>query len=145
MLREAELEDILDLLILSKEFSKLNPLSLKFNMEKTQESFVNVITSDDSIVLVWEEDDSVVGFLTGVVITTAFSHDKVAVELAWFMNPEHRDGRKAARMLSKFESWAKEKGCKIVSVGDTESVTDLEKIYTRKGYSLLERTFTKEI
>jgi hypothetical protein len=48
-------------------------------------------------------------------------------------------------MLGAFESWAKEQGAAFVSMGDIQPVQDLTKLYERKGFKLMEKTFVKEV
>lgn len=146
MLRRATEDDILDLLFLARSFVKVFPVTIKFDKEKLEDSINSILKGNNGVIFVWEDEkEGVVGFLIGVMTSPIFSKVSMAIELAWYMDEEHRDASKGLKMLGAFESWAKEQGAAFVSMGDIQPVQDLTKLYERKGFKLMEKTFVKEV
>jgi GNAT superfamily N-acetyltransferase len=97
---------------------------------------------------VWvaEIDGVVRGFLAVVVQPVWFSPGtRIALETAWWMDEEHRGRPEGVRLLFEFERWAKEQGAKVICMSDIvlEGESAAERILTRLGYRVTERTFTK--
>lgn len=71
---------------------------------------------------------------------------QIANELVWWMEPGHR-GRGALELFRAFEYWAIEiKKCDIICVTSMpDEDPRLEDYYKRKGYTMKERTWSKEI
>lgn len=145
MIRKARPEDKFDFILLCKMFSKESKYPFKLDLEKLYNSFDEAINRDDFCVFVYEVDGSLEGMLVGASVAPLFSKDKVATELAWYMNVEHRDGKAALRLLKAYEDWAKKAECKFVTMIDIDTLEDLHSLYERKGYTLTEKTYVKEI
>lgn len=94
------------------------------------------------------KDDKPVGMVLGQVAEMLFSHETLAHELAWWVEPSHRGGKIAIKLLDAFEYWAKEVAkCKRVqmSMVETENADRVGKLYTRRGYTLREKAYLKEL
>ena len=86
--------------------------------------------------LVAEVNGRIVGMLAGYVVEHWFSHDKVASDYVLYIDPEHRGGMTAVRLIRAFERWAIAQGATVllpgVSTGvKTEQTRDL---YRALGY-----------
>ena len=93
-----------------------------------------------------EIDGVVRGFLAAVLQPVWFSPgDRVALETSWWMDEDVRGRVEGVRMLAEFERWAKEEGAKAICMSDIvlEGESAAERILTRLGYRITERTFTK--
>lgn len=99
-------------------------------------------------ILLAEEDGEVVGLLGFITADHHFSGQRYAVELMWYVEPEHR-AMKAGftghgiELLKEAERLAKEAGAKdFVFTAPNDGVAQL---YKRLGYSQLEVAFRKEL
>ena len=147
--RRATKDDKLTFAFLADTFLRESKYSLKMNPDKLLTNFDNVVSQDpeESSVSIFllEVDGRVEGMLVGATSESLFSDDTLAVEIAWYVSPDHRDGRKAYKLMNEYEKWAKEKGCTFVTMMDIHGLASLEELYNRKGYSLTEKTYVKEI
>jgi len=144
-IRKATEEDQLDFLILAKKFLKESKYIFSFNQSKLLENYLLAINHDDFLILLAEENGEVVGMLAAGITSPMFSDDKVATELAWFIDKEHRGSSMSLRLIKEYEKWAKGNGCKYTSMMDLDQLNNLQRLYERQGYSLVEKTFIKEL
>jgi GNAT superfamily N-acetyltransferase len=87
-----------------------------------------------------------VGIALGVSSEVPFSSDKIAVEQAWFVEPEFRNKLISIRLVEAFEYWAKEIAqCDVILMSslNNEEQGKVEKFYSKKGYTLSEKGFLK--
>ena len=92
--------------------------------------------------------DRPIGMIAGVLTESIFSEDKVASEMVWWIDPNHRRKSRAAfELLSAFEHWAKLKKASFVQmqclVGLSEETVG--HIYQRLGYNSTEIAYIKEL
>lgn len=89
----------------------------------------------------------VVGLLGAHFVSDPFNGRKVAAEQFWFVLPEARSSSAALRLLEAFEVEAKKRNSKKILMVrlEGEFAEILDKIYTRRGYVCVERTYAKEI
>ena len=97
---------------------------------------------------VWvaEVDGVARGFLAAILQPVWFSPGaRVALETSWWMDEPVRGRVEGVRMLAEFERWAKEEGAQAICMSDIvlEGESAAERILTRLGYRITERTFTK--
>ena len=144
-IREANEEDIFDILVLAKEFSKESPITHKWNKEKTEHFLLSALTNTNTIIFVLEEDNEIVGALVGLINELYMSQTVVATELAWFVSKPYRGKKGSLMLMTTFENWSKEKGANYTCMGDLHGITTLEKLYTKKGYFKCETTYLKEV
>lgn len=83
--------------------------------------------------------------LVGYATETPFSNDKIASELAWYIEPSYRGHRKAVELVYAYEAWARTVGCKHVSMSLLSTLTDASKFYVRMGYTQTEISYLKEL
>lgn len=143
--RKATHEDIFDLLVLARGFSKEAPELQTWDKDKTEKLLSDLMGSPDAVIFVSEVGTEIVGFIAGMIQPTLFSHTKIAFDLAWFVDKDHRGGGGAIRLVKKFEDWAKEKGADWVTMADIQGLFDLEPLYTKLGYSLTEKAYSKRV
>jgi len=143
--RKARSSDSLDFALLAKAFLKESKFPFNLDVAKLLENFELAIENPDFCLFLLEDGGDLVGMLVGGIASPLFSKDRVATELAWFVEPEHRDGRAAYKLLASYEKWAKDSGCSFVTMVDIDTLESLEPLYTRKGYTLTEKTYVKEI
>lgn len=144
-IREATEDDIFDILILAKEFSKEAPSTHTWNKNKTEAFLNSVLVNDTMVMFVLEVDGEIVGSILGLVIEVYMSHKVQATELAWFITKEYRGKPSSIRLVKAFEKWAIDKGANQIGMGDIEGISNLEHLYTRMGYKKAESIYIKEI
>jgi len=144
-IREASEEDIFDILILAREFSRESPVTHKWDKEKTEHFILAALQNTNTTIFVLEEDNEIVGAIVGLLNEMYMSQTLVATEMAWFVSKEYRGKKGSLMLMTTFENWAKENGADYTCMGDIHGITTLEKLYTKKGYSKCETTYMKEV
>ena len=144
-IREASEEDIFDILILAREFSRESPVTHKWDKEKTEQFILAAIENTNTIIFVLEENNEIVGAIVGLLNEMYMSQILVATEMAWFVSKDYRGKKGSLMLMTTFEKWAKENGADYTCMGDIHGITTLEKLYTKKGYSKCETTYMKEV
>jgi len=93
-----------------------------------------------------EATKEIAGCLGCVFVADPFNGTMTAMEQFWFVHP-HARGRAALVLLNAFEAEAQDRKCKrIVMVHLAgEGASSLEKLYARRGYSVIEQSYAKEI
>lgn len=80
----------------------------------------------------------VAGRAEGVLMAHAFEHDFgpvwIAQERVWWIDPAHRGGTAAPRMLDAYETWAASQGCRFVGMAGMGDDPAVMKLYQRRGY-----------
>ena len=144
-IRKATEEDVFDILVLAREFSREAPKSHKWNKDKTEQFILSSILNSVSDVLVLEEDGEVKGALVCAVHEMYMSATVLATELAWFVSKDYRGKKGSLLLLNSFEEWAKNNNADYITLCDIESIASLEKLYVRRGYKRTESTYMKEV
>ena len=144
IIRKATNDDIFDLLVLARGFSREAPAMHEWDRDKTEAMLKTCIENELTTIIVMEFEGEVVGGIVGVVQPLLMSNTVVASELAWFVDPNHR-GKGAIKLVKAFEGWAKEKGAEYVTMADIRGIADLSKLYERLGYELTEAAYSKKV
>lgn len=144
-IRSAVEEDVLDCLILFKQFHKESKLPYSWDAKKTQEAIIKSLPEDNYEILVAEKDNEVIGLLACLYGEPLFSSDRVANEIAWYVNKEHRTTSAGFRLFKAYENWALTNGADYVAMAYLEGITDLSDIYEKKGYLKSETNYIKEL
>lgn len=121
--------------------------SVQYNEAKVAELFEAYLEGGlrQVLFLLLKVQEETVGMLVGFATETPFSYDKIASELAWWVEPEHRGNRKALDLIYAYEAWALKIGCKHVSMSLLPALTDVSKTYERMGYKQTEISYLKEL
>ncbi len=148
-LKIAGWDDYPDILEMAKKFFDHTPYKDKVDYDDSKISDVVMSLFDnptERVAILAIHEGRPVGMLCAQVGEILFTRDRVATELAWWMDPEHRASRGSIELIQAFEYWAREKaGCKFTQLAtvETEQVQKITKFYNRKGYDLYERAFLK--
>ena len=98
------------------------------------------------IIIVSEQaDGTLTGVLAGCMAPMWIApHRQIAVELAWWMQPGHRHGMTAARMVRAFEHWAEERGAAHIAMSSVPVLGDRpSKLIELLGYRTVEQSHIK--
>lgn len=144
-IRTATPDDVFDILILAKEFSKEAPSSHKWNKDKTEQFLVSSLSNTNMEIFVIDVGGEIEGALVGLLSELYMSHTVQATELAWFVSKDYRGKPASIRLMKAFEKWAKESGANQVGMGDIEGISSLENLYNRLGYERAETVYLKEL
>ena len=90
------------------------------------------------------DNGKVVAALGCAFIEDPFTGGQTALEMFWWVHPDHRNSRIGLDLWRTFEKRAKDKGCKQIAMVHLASL-NLQHIFERRGYKLVEQTFRKEI
>lgn len=102
---------------------------------------LHLIDSPDGTVIVAEHDETLVGMIGCLCYPHVLSGVRVCGELVWWVEPEHRGI--GLRLLDDAEQWARDHGA--LEMHMVAPTVDVERIYARRGYTPLERTFTRAL
>mgnify|MGYP003624692532 FL=1 len=145
VIRVATKDDLFDLLVLAREFSREAPDMHRWDRDKTEGLLSGLISNPDAVIFVSEVDGDIAGFLAGMIQPVIISHTKIAFELAWFVDKHSRGGAGAIKLVKAFEAWAKDNGAEWVTMADITGLADLSPLYSKLGYSLTEKAYSKRV
>ena len=139
------IDDLDNLVDLAEEFYSSSEFLKGFDKEVSRKSWTNFIAGGTGAIFAIKEGDAFHGMLGVVKFPDINTGDMTACEMFWFVSEKHRG--KGLLLVSAFEEWAKEEGCRKVAIGHlADSMPDsLEKLYVRMGYTLSEKTYIKEV
>lgn len=86
--------------------------------------------------LVLEHEDKPIGFFWAAETEHFFGHDKYACDIVFFIEPEHRGGMAATRMIRAFEAWCRIRRVKEIHIGTSTGVATERtvKFFTKMGF-----------
>lgn len=148
-LKLATNEHIDSILYLLKEFYKSSPYAhLPYDDLKVHELITTLLTSskEDKIIILGIKDNIPIGLIIGQTTQSVFANQKIGLELAWWVDPEHRGSSIGLKLLRAYEDWCLRVGCQIIQMsllGPSQAI--LGPIYERLGYRLIEQAYFKEI
>ena len=107
-----------------------------------------VDASDAAQVWVVDKAGEIVG-ISGVMAFPLYFAPSVTIaqELFWWIDPAERGTTAAKQMMFEIEGWAEQIGASqlFMIALENERSAVMERVYSRSGFSPIERTFTKEI
>jgi GNAT superfamily N-acetyltransferase len=112
--------------------------------EKVATLTATLAQSAAACVFVAEVDGAVVGLMAGHLYEhPMFADVRMASEVIWWVEPEHRAGRTAVRLLAAFEQWAADHGATHVHmIAWTDRVGAF---YQKRHYVPSESAFVRRI
>jgi len=150
MLKIATWDDYQNIIAMISRFASDSPYhDVYVDTGKLTNTVRGILEGDraKSIILLYIVDDRIVGMLAATTSELVINYDKIAHELMWWVEPEYRGGRAGIELLKAFEFWAKKIGCTKIqmSLVETEDAPKVQRIYTKFGYTPVERAFLKDI
>ena len=135
----ASVSDVPHLLKLAQKFHAMSSWRDRpFNRDSMRETFINIIRNPNAILL-YNGTGMIAGFLSPIY----FGGGIVAQELFWFAEKNGRE------LIDAFEDWAKESGADGVLMVNLalDDRTDrvMDAMYRRRGYTLRERHYWKDV
>lgn len=115
------------------------------DIDITSNSYWSFIESGIGCIFLLKDQDKIVGGLGAIKYPDLHSGVLTAVETFWYVLPEYRG--EGLKLLDAYEQWASDNNCgKMAMIHMVDSMPKaLEKLYTRRGYQLIEKHYVKEV
>lgn len=104
-----------DMLAIFKLAEKL-ATSFKVKRDCFESSYTSIINSDSSVVLKAESEGNVIGYCLGFIHPAFYANGNVAWVEEIYVNGDMRNLGIGKMLISKFEDWAKDKGCVLCAL-----------------------------
>lgn len=147
MIRLATAADIPAMLVLGEAMHAESRFRhRRWNTEKVRQLLVWLIEDADGLALVAEQGGEVVGGFMGMVQDHWCTDSRESCDLALYVSPAHRGGMSAARLLTRYRSWARARGADSILLGITTGV-DLAtstRLYERLGFQHVGHLFEEK-
>lgn len=150
-LRLATDKDIGVLVQMTKNFIKSTSeyRSIEISHKKLYDTITGIVKGDQTqgVALIALKEGKPVGMILGAANSPLFSEQKIAMELAWYIEPKHRKSRASLLLFRAYEDWAYRVGCDYVQMAYLSNTSNelLDQLYRRQGYTQVEVSYMKEI
>lgn len=148
-IRDATQEDVLDTVLAVKQFCKEipHPAWTKFNSNKVNSLVTQLVESENGFVKVVEKEGEIVGALIAVVSELPINDLTFSQELMFWIDPEHRKGRTAIKLIDMYVDWSEKRGCNFTRLSELDNILEKKagSLFERKGFKLTETAYVKEI
>lgn len=124
-------------------FDKPGGFQFPFDAAYAERFFLQHLNSSHTAIFIHDVDGTAQGILTAVAFEHPYGPVWVAKESMWWIDPGHRGGTAAIRMLDALEIWATSLGCKFVGVAGMGADPAVGALYERRGYAPAELHFLK--
>lgn len=147
-IRRATKDDAEALFVMARKFVAFAPYHDKATASDDELRASIKHFTEHATIFVAEKCGTVIGMLVAVLAPMWYAPScKVATELAWWVEQEHRGGTAAIRLIQAYENWARNEQASMVTmsnleVGDDNRVASMLK---RMGYRMTEQSHTKGI
>jgi len=149
LIRSAEQRDVLDIVISVKQFCKEVPHAAwgKFDSTKVQELISNLIDNEAGFVHVVTHEEEIVGAMIACVTPLPINSFVFAQELMFWLDPSHRNGRTAPKLIDSYVAWAEKAGCDFIRLSTLDHLLDSRAgvLFKRKGFTPVETAYIKEV
>jgi GNAT superfamily N-acetyltransferase len=150
--RVANLDDIPVVIPLLKEFFDQSSFKdFQFDEAKVRLLCETAVVDPKRYIIILSMDkEEVVGLIAGKLDVAAFSSDIAAIEMAWYVKPEYRKGKRAFELLDSFDAWAEAAGAAYVYYGmlkdpvAPEHETKLDRLYKHRGFRPAEAGYIRK-
>lgn len=146
-IRPLTIEELPQCIPFGQAFHQEMQLPGRFLPEEFLKNWTFFLQHYTAVILTLWKDETLAGGLGGMVTPDLLDGRLLATEFFWFMDPAHRTGTGAIRLLHAYEAWAKEKGATEVRmvhlVGNHDD--QLGRIYQKLGYGLIELNYRKPL
>lgn len=147
-LKLAEASDYSEVIRMAQAFHKASPYAdLEFSEERCRGLFDHYLRGDrrELVIILAHQEERVFGMIIGFSNSIPFSDEKVAAELAWWVDEDKRKTKDSLLLFKAYEDWALRIGAKISQMAMLDDVTDLSGFYLKQGYTPAERSYIKRI
>lgn len=129
---------------MARSFHEASPYSdLTFNEDACRKFFDSYLRSDRRSLIIILAGETPYGMIIGHSDSPPFSHDRVASEVAWWVDEDKRGSRDSLLLFKAYQDWALRIGAKITQMAMLDDVTNLNNFYLKQGYVPAERSYIK--
>jgi GNAT superfamily N-acetyltransferase len=154
MIRRATLADrdcVIELLAASRRGAGFDDLQgvtgfvFPFRADYAERMFLAHLRDRWALCLVHDVAGRAEGVLMAIASEHLFGPVWLARETVWFIDPAHRGGSTAVRMLEAYEAWAAGIGCRFAGMAGMGEDPAVAALYQRRGYSGAEVHYLKPL
>lgn len=142
LIRPAEVRDIPDLVRMAAQFMAAAQGDLPVDRDYLDGSIRRQLASPAHLVLVKEAGGAAVGVFCAAAGRSLWSPVAVAEETGFWIDPAHRGGMTAVRILRAYVGWASSMGCVRAHIRALQG-RSLDRLYARIGFVPGEITYCK--
>jgi len=144
MIRNATVEDIPKLVEFGQQLHDTSTYKhINYAPEKVEATMKTLIAAGFAVVAV--KDGEVVGGMAGDVHTPWYSHDRMGFDYSIYIEPQHRNGLIAVKMIKRFEEWCIGMGAKQIRPGIGTGDPSVLRLYKALGYNTVGECLLKDI
>ena len=146
IIRKATIDDLDQIVEMANRFIAFAPHGSL--IKHTTDDIVNTVRLflESGIIFVIDVDGKAVGILFAMMTSVWYSPStKVAHEMMWWVNEEHRGTIASIKLLRTYEKWALDNGANLIAMSDLviEGHEPVGTTLNRLGYEMSERTYIK--
>lgn len=138
-------EELWKLPVLAEEFYNSSSHLRGFKAEVAVTNWQKLIESDMGVVFGLKDGEDIIGMLGAMKIPDLHTGERLGIEIFWFVSESRRS--KGLLLVKAFEGWGKENRCSRLIMAYMQDLMPekLEKLYEKLGYTLMEKSYVKEI
>jgi GNAT superfamily N-acetyltransferase len=149
-LRRATLEDIPTICRMVRDLHEQSNFSQYAYDEERVLTTVTALTKlnvGQGVMLLAEVGGEPAGVLSATKTYSPTSLEPLAMEIFWWVDPAHRNSRAGLLLIEAFEYWGRKIDASALVIGlhENKYADRLRRLYNRKGYTLQESQYIKEI
>lgn len=147
LVRPATHDDVPACLVLSRHFFDESGMAKVTGFDTDcAEAMLRHLIDDSACELFVAGTQALIGIAGVMTYPMYFNTSHLAAqELFWWVDPAHRGGTAGVRMLLTMEQWARDRGCKTLTMVCLPIDSPAERIYERMGYAPSERSFIRSL
>lgn len=144
MIRKGTLDDIEAVMRLGHQLHKESSYDhVTFNPEKAAATCKLLI--EHGFMVVAEIDGEIVGGMMGDTTAMWYTDDLIGIDYSLYVDPAHRNGLIAARLVVKFIEWCKEMGCKQIRPGVGTGICGVGRLYEHMGFKMVGNQYCMDV
>ena len=147
MLREANIndakvmDDLLTLLVLD-EAKYDNNIDTNFKVDKYYKNFIE---RDNNIAYVYEEDNKIIGYIDGQIVSDGTEKHKGCKISALYVLEEYRGKGIATKLIEQFIKSAKDNKCYDIEIGVMYENKVAKQLYKKFGFKEFKEVLDKKL
>lgn len=144
MIRNATLEDIPRIVEMGQQLAAASTYrAVEYAPDRVEATCKLLINS--GFLVVAEKEGCVVGAMLGDVYTPWYTNDRMGIDYSLYIEPEHRNGLLAVKMIKRFEEWCIGMGAKQIRPGVGTGDKNVGRLYRALGYQAVGEWFLKDV
>lgn len=142
MIRLASYDDFNTIMDMIDNFIEEANFQEFYDRDQVVGLITEILHSDQTKQVILINEDK--GLIGGTLSALPFTPKRIAVELMWWVKPEHRGSAVGQELLESFQNWARNvAGCEAVVMTSLDE--RVGKFYEKNNFKLYERVYYKVI